>query len=299
MTDILAIVGPTAVGKTRVAAELAFQIGGEVISSDSRQVYRRLDIGSGKDLEDYFIHGTKIPYHLIDIAGLDQEYNLFEFQNDFLKAFEEIKGRNKIPVLCGGTGLYIEAVIKGYDLKPAGVNESLRGKLSEKTDVELIELLSSMKKLHNKTDIEDRDRLIRAIEIAIDDQLQPKKFPALSSTIFGLRLEREAIKSRITARLRERLNNGMIEEVEALLKEGVQPERLFTLGLEYRFISQYLLNQLNYNDMYQKLNSAIHAFAKRQMTWFRRMERSGVAIHWIDASQPLEKMVGEIVRSVF
>lgn len=296
MADLLVIIGPTAVGKTRVAVEVAHQIGGEIISADSRQVYKGLDIGSGKDLQEYSVRGKVIPYHLIDISPVEREYNLFEYQRDFLSAFRNITQKSKKPILCGGTGLYIESVVKGYRLVHAPENITLREDLEEKTDEELTTILSSYKNLHNKTDIEDRGRLIRAIEIAFYEKLNPQpEFPKLSSTVFGLRLERILIKSRITERLRSRLKNGMIEEVEELVRKGVSLDRLFKLGLEYRYVSMFLLSDLNYNDMFQKLNSSIHAFAKRQMTWFRKMEREGISIHWIDADKPIEEISAEII----
>jgi len=297
MVDFLAVIGPTAAGKTRAAVETAFRIDGEIISADSRQVYQGLDIGSGKDLQEYSVRGKDIPYHLIDISPVEEEYNLFQFQRDFLRAYHEIKRKDRTPILCGGTGLYIEAVVKGYNLVPTPENKSLREELEGKSDGELVAMLSSYKKLHNKTDIEDRSRLIRALEIAVYEKAHPEhKFPNLSTIVFGLKFERNALKSRITERLRIRLENGMIDEVQSLLDRGVSKERLFKLGLEYRYVSMYLTKELNYNDMYQKLNSAIHAFAKRQMTWFRKMERDGICIHWIDAAQPVEAIAGEIVE---
>jgi tRNA dimethylallyltransferase len=299
MPDLITILGPTATGKTKLATALAFQINGEIISADSRQVYKGLDIGTGKDLADYWIEGQQIPFHLIDIVDISYEYNLFDFQQDFLKAYNKIKSNNKMPILCGGTGLYLESVLKRYNLQKAPYNEILRDELSEKSDDVLIEILSSMRPLHNKTDTEERERLLRAIEITKFEQENPDiKFPALDSVIFGVKLDRQTIKFMITQRLQERLKNGMIEEVDLLLKKNVPPERLFKLGLEYKFVAQYLLKQLNYNDMYQKLNSAIHAFAKRQMTWFRKMEREGLTIHWINGTLNMQEKVSQIIRKL-
>jgi tRNA dimethylallyltransferase len=294
MPELITILGPTATGKTKLATCLAFQINGEIISADSRQVYKGLDIGTGKDLDDYVVEGRQIPYHLINNADVSYEYNLFDFQQDFLRAFYKLKN-DKMPILVGGTGLYLESVLKGYNLKKAPINEELRRELSKETDETLIDLLSSYRPLHNKTDIEERERLIRAIEIAKFEHEHPEvKFPAIDSIIFGVKLDRQAIKDRITLRLQERLKNGMIEEVDSLLHQGTPAQRLFKLGLEYRFIAQYLTNELNYNDMYQKLNSAIHAFAKRQMTWFRKMEREGIVINWIDGNLDIHEKIKQI-----
>ena len=296
MPDLIAILGPTASGKTRLAVRLAYENGGEIISADSRQVYRELTIGSGKDLDAYTINGKTIPRHLIDVAGVAHEYNLFEFQNDFLQAYKAIKQRGRTPVLCGGTGLYLDAVLRGYNLQKTPENPTLREELSSRSDQELIDLLKTYKNLHNKTDIEDRDRMLRAIEIADHEKRNPDiLFPGLDSLVFGLKWERSEIKRRITLRLKERLENGMLEETQRLLKKGVPKERLYQLGLEYRYTTMYLLKELNYNDMFQKLNASIHAFAKRQMTWFRKMEREGVEIHWIPADRPIEEQLSFII----
>ena len=289
MPDLITILGPTATGKTLLAAHLAHHLKGEIISADSRQVYKGLDIGTGKDLKDYEVDGNPIPYHLIDIAEVTNEYNLFQYQQDFLTAFQVIKNGNVLPILCGGTGLYLDAILKGYHLKKAPFDEELRGNLADLPDEVLVKMLSGLRRLHNITDVEDRDRLIRAIEIARFEAEHPDVvFPKLSSINFGIRFEREEIKKRITHRLKIRLQSGMLDEVQGLLKSGISSERLFKLGLEYRWVSQYLLNQVNYNDMFQKLNAAIHAFAKRQMTWFRKMEREGINIHWLDGNLLLE-----------
>ena len=296
MPDLVAILGPTASGKTKLAVRLAEETGGEIISADSRQVYRELTIGSGKDLDAYNANGKTIPCHLIDMAGVAHEYNLFEFQNDFLQAYKAIKQRGRTPVLCGGTGLYLDAVLRGYNLQKTPENPALREALSSKSDQELIDLLKTYKTLHNKTDIEDRDRMLRAIEIADHEKRNPDiLFPRLNSLVFGLKWERSEIKRRITQRLKERLENGMLKETQRLLKNGVPKERLYQLGLEYRYTTMYLLKELNYNDMFQKLNASIHAFAKRQMTWFRKMEREGVEIHWIPADRPIEEQLSFII----
>lgn len=289
---IIAILGPTATGKTRLAAALACRINGEIISADSRQVYKGLDIGTGKDLDDYKIEGKAVPYHLIDIVDVNYEYNLFDFQQDFLTAYKDIRDRGKIPILCGGTALYMDSVLKRYNLRQAPVDEELRSDLSGRQDEELISMLASYKMLHNKTDTEERERLIRAIEIAKYESQHPGiDFPEIRALVIGVHMERQAIRERITSRLKDRLNKGMVGEVQRLLDIGVPAERLFKLGLEYRYIAFYLLHKINYNDMFQKLNSSIHAFAKRQMTWYRKMEREGIKIHWIDGSLSLEEKV--------
>ena len=290
--NLLVLLGPTASGKTHLAVQAARQLDGEIISADSRQVYRGLDIGSGKDLEEY----GSTPYHLIDIADPGYEFSLFDFAQAFSRAFSEIKSRNRLPILCGGTGLYLDAVLQGYELVKVGENKVLRQEL------ELLPLSSLQKRLqslrpdqHNSTDLEDRSRLIRAIEIAVGEKLataRPLELPDLKPRVFGLRWPRELLRKRITQRLRQRLEQGMIEEVEGLHKAGVSWETLDFYGLEYRFISQYLQGQLNRNDLFQKLNSAIHQFAKRQETWFRRMERQGVVIHWLEGdADPVTEML--------
>ncbi len=280
--NLLVILGPTASGKTRLGVRLAQALGGEIISADSRQVYRGMDIGTGKDLAEY----EDIPYHLIDIVPPGYEFNLFEFQRRFLEAFAAIRERGRLPVLVGGTGMYLEAAVKGYRLVEAPENPVLRQELADLPLAALTERLQrAASRLHNTTDLLERDRLVRAIEIAeYERDHEPEPLPELKPLIFGIRWEREALRRRITARLRERLANGMIEEVERLHAEGVPWETLEFYGLEYRFIALHLKGELNLNDMFQKLNSAIHAFAKRQETWFRRMEKSGIVIHWLDGA---------------
>ena len=290
--NLLVLLGPTASGKTHLAVQAARQLDGEIISADSRQVYRGLDIGSGKDLEEY----GSTPYHLIDIVDPGYEFSLFAFSQAFRHAFREIKDRKRLPILCGGTGLYLDAILQRYELVKVGENKVLRQELEPLPLLSLQERLRSLRpEQHNTTDLEDRSRLIRAIEIAIGEDLataRPLEFPDLNPIIFGLRWPREQLRKRITQRLRQRLEQGMIEEVEGLHKAGVTWETLDFYGLEYRFVGQYLQGQLNRNDLFQKLNSAIHQFAKRQETWFRRMERQGVVIHWLEGeADPVAEML--------
>jgi len=281
---LLVILGPTASGKTKVGVQIASALDGEIISADSRQVYRGMDIGTGKDLEEY----GSVPYHLIDIVNPGYEFNVFEFQRRFLEAFTGIQSRGRIPLLVGGTGMYLDAVLRGYRLLEVPENPKLRKELAALSLENLAARLQGANpKLHNTTDLHDRERLTRAIEIAEfsgeRDQDLPL-LPELEPIVFGLRFDRRTLRQRITQRLRERLNRGMIEEVQGLLKKGVSFETLEFYGLEYRFVAQYLKGELSRNDMFQKLNSAIHQFAKRQETWFRRLERQGILIHWVDGS---------------
>ena len=284
---MIVILGPTATGKTRVAVRVAQKVRGEIISADSRQVFRRMNIGTGKDLNDYVIEDQHIPYHLIDIADPGEEYSVFHFQQDFLKAWNDIRSRGRTPILCGGTGFYIEAVLKQYRMAPVSENPELRKSLEAKTDEELIAMLASMRQLHNKTDIEDRSRLIRTIEIDTFYQQHPDMpadFPKIDYQAFGIQYSRETICRRITNRLQQRFQEGMVKEVESLLRHGVSPQRLCAYGLEYKFITQFILGELSYREMFNLLNTAIQQYAKRQMTWFHRMERQGVNIHWIDGN---------------
>ena len=300
MQKMITILGPTASGKTPVAARLAETIGGEVISADSRQVYRRMDIGTGKDLEDY----GSVKYHLIDICEPGTKYNLFEYQQDFYDAYNNIIGRGKVPILCGGTGLYIEAVLKGYKLSPVPQNQELRDSLEGKTLDELTEMLTALKaqngsNMHNTTDVDSCQRAIRAIEIETYNLEHPvplRELPSVESVIIGIQIDRELRREKITRRLKVRLDNGMIEEVRALLDEGIKADDLIYYGLEYKFVTEYLTGQLSYDEMFQRLEIAIHQFAKRQMTWFRGMERRGFKIHWIDASLPMEQKVEKILE---
>ena len=282
MFNLITILGPTAVGKTRFAAKLADKFDGEIISADSRQVYKQMNLGTGKDFEDYSINGKNIPYHLIDILEPTEEYNLFKFKQDFRTAFNEITNRNKHPLLVGGTGLYIHSILKNYQLPEANIDKN---KIKHYRQLSLKELKSKLLKikpeLHNTTDMLIKERVINAIIVAESKTILHKSPQNISSLTFGIKAERDVIKNRITARLKKRLNNGMVEEVQSLIDSGVTTERLKLFGLEYKFIAMYLSGELNYNDMFQKLNSAIHKFAKRQMTWFRKMEKEGVEIIWI------------------
>jgi len=298
---MITILGPTATGKTRLAAQVAQKVNGEIISADSRQVYRGMDIGTGKDYADYVVDGQKIPFHLVDITNPGYEYSVFEFREDFHKAYAEIISRQKQPILCGGTGLYLEAVISGYQMVKVPENKELRRKLSEKTPVELNRILSQYRVLHNVTDSTDIGRTIRAIEIKEYLKTHPEQqndFPQIETVIFGLQFDRQIIRQRITERLKNRLENGMIEEVRNLLDAGLQPAQLSFYGLEYRFLTGFVTGKISYNEMFTLLNTAIHQFAKRQMTWFRRMEKKGITIHWIDGNQTDAEKV-EFVLSVF
>ena len=298
---LITILGPTATGKTKLASHIAFHLGGEIISADSRQVFKRMNIGTGKDIEDYIVNGIKIPYHLIDIAEPGEEFSVFDFQKKFINAYQNIISKNKIPVLCGGTGLYIESVLKKYNLIEVPENKKLRIELFEKSEFELAEILSSLKSLHNTTDTINKERLIRAIEIEYFLKENPKEklnFPEFNSYVFGINYEREKVVQRITLRLKERLQTGMVEEVKSLLDEGIPANRLKSYGLEYKFITQYLLNEISYNEMFTLLDIAIHQFSKRQMTWFRRMEKTGIKINWIDGNLSLEEKVKKIIEIV-
>ncbi len=295
-TNLLTVLGPTAAGKTAFSAHLALRLDGEIISADSRQVYRGMDIGTGKDYADYFVDGRQIPVHLIDILEAGYEYNVFLFKQDFSRIFQDITDRGKLPLLCGGSGLYIESVLKNYKLLQVPPDASLRAKLETKDLSELIETLKLLGPLHNQTDTTSRKRVIRAIEIAMaQTNLSdvPVEALILKPLVFGVSLERNIRRERITRRLKQRLEEGMVEEVEVLLSNGVTPQKLDYYGLEYRYVSLYLLKKLSYDEMVKRLNSAIHQFAKRQMTYFRGMERRGTLIHWIDGTLPLEEMCTE------
>ena len=300
MQRMITILGPTASGKTPVAAHLAAEIGGEIISADSRQVYRRMDIGTGKDLADY----GKVPYHLIDICEPGTKYNLFEYQQDFFDAYQDIQRRGAVPILCGGTGLYIEAVLKGYKLSPVPQNPVLRSSLEGKSLDELTKMLVELKArngshMHNKTDVDSCQRAIRAIEIEtynLEHPMPRRELPPVESLIVGIDIDRELRRQKITRRLKARLDEGMIDEVKRLLDEGIPAEDLIYYGLEYKFVTEYLTGKSSYDEMFQRLEIAIHQFAKRQMTWFRGMERRGFKINWIDATLPMEEKVAQIIK---
>ena len=299
---MITILGPTASGKTRLATALAAEIGGEIISADSRQVYRGMDIGTGKDLDDYVVDGKKIPYHLIDICEPGTKYNLFQYQEAFFTAYKDIVYRGQTPLLCGGTGLYIEAVLKGYKLSPVPQNPALRESLEGKTLEELTKMLEELKAksgstMHNTTDVDSAQRAIRAIEIESYNLEHPtprRDLPPISSLIIGVIIDREERRRKITQRLRQRLENGMIDEIKGLLDRGIPAEDLIYYGLEYKFVTEYVIGKTSYEEMFSKLEIAIHQFAKRQMTWFRGMERRGFTIHWIDAMLPMEEKLSEI-----
>ena len=284
--NLITILGPTATGKTRLGAFLASKLNGEIISADSRQVYKFMNIGTGKDLNDYFVENIHVPNHLIDIADPSEEYNLFRFKNDFYSSFDNITQRSKLPFLVGGTGLYLSVVLQNYELHKADFPPERISELETKSDVQLREKLLKLKpKQHNITDLKDRERIITAILIQESGtNLNENMKTSISSLNIGIKPGRDEIKKRITTRLKKRLDEGMIEEVKKLLNRGITYEKLSFFGLEYKLVSQYVEGKLNYNDMYQKLNSAIHKFAKRQMTWFRKMEREGVIITWFDGS---------------
>lgn len=299
--DLITILGPTASGKTPLAAHLADKLGAEIISGDSRQIYRRMDLGTGKDLVDYVVDGRPVPYHLIDIVEPGYKYNVFEYQRDFLKAYEEITAKGKLPILCGGTGMYIESVLKGYRLLPVPENPELRAYLEGKSLEELTRILEGYKKLHNSTDVDTAKRAIRAIEIEEYYKQQPpeyREFPTLNSLIVGVDIDRELRREKITRRLKQRLEEGMVEEVRGLLAEGIPAENLIYYGLEYKFLTQYAIGELTFDEMFLQLETAIHQFAKRQMTWFRGMERRGFTIHWLDATLPMEEKIEKIANMI-
>lgn len=314
---MITILGPTASGKTSLAAALAAQIdtldasiwggstkGAEIISADSRQVYRGMDIGTGKDLEDYTVEGKLIPYHLIDICDAGTKYNLFQYQQDFYDAYLDITHRGVLPILCGGTGLYIESVLKGYHLSPVPQNPALRTSLEGKTLEELTDMLVDLKakngsNMHNRTDVDTAQRAIRAIEIEtynLEHPMPERELPAVDSLVIGVSIDRDARRDKITRRLKQRLENGMVEEIKGLLDRGIPAENLLYYGLEYKFITEYVIGKTSYEEMLRGLEIAIHQFAKRQMTWFRGMERRGFTIHWIDALQPMEQKVEQVLE---
>ena len=304
MRQMITILGPTASGKTSLAAALAAKTGAEIISADSRQVYRRMDIGTGKDLGDYVVNGVQVPYHLVDICEPGTKYNLFQYQQDFLDAYNDIVARGKPVVLCGGTGLYIEAVLKGYQLSPVPQNDELRQQLAGKTLDELTKILVDLKNqnhsnMHNRTDVDSPQRAIRAIEIEtynLKTPLADRYVPPVDSLVIGVDISREERRKCISQRLKDRLDGGMVEEVRQLVGEGIPPENLIYYGLEYRYVTEYVIGKISYDEMFSQLEIAIHQFAKRQMTWFRGMEKRGTEIHWIDASLPVDQKVALILN---
>lgn len=297
--NLVTILGPTACGKTTLAVALAGRLQTAVISADSRQVYRSMDLGTGKDLNEYMVDGREIPYHLIDIVDAGYKYNVFEYQQDFLKVYEDLRTEGKMPVLCGGTGMYLESVLRGYRLVEVPENTELRASLSDRSLDELTDILRGYKQLHNTTDVDTCKRAIRAIEIEEyyrANNVNVREFPMIKSLTIGLDVSRELRRERISRRLRERLEQGMVDEVRGILASGVAPEDLIYYGLEYKFLTMYVIGELTYDEMVSQLEIAIHQFAKRQMTYFRGMERRGVSIHWLDAELPTEEKVEQIVN---
>lgn len=299
--ELITIIGPTASGKTAFAAALAARLDTEIISGDSRQVYRSMDIGTGKDLADYVVDGKQIPYHLIDICNPGDKYNVFEYQHDFHKAFEEIRKKGKLPILCGGTGMYIESVLRGFKLLDVPQNPALRESLKGKSLAELEQILASYKVLHNKTDVDSAQRAIRAIEIEEfykTEAPDKREYAPINSLIIGVDIDRELRREKISRRLRARLDEGMVDEVRAILATGVKPEDLIYYGLEYKFLTLYIIGQLTYDEMVSQLEIAIHQFAKRQMTWFRGMERRGLHIHWLNATLPTDEKINNVLALI-
>ena len=297
--ELITILGPTASGKTVLAAALAAQLHTEIISADSRQIYRGMDIGTGKDLADYIVNGQSIPYHLIDICEPGYKYNVFQYQHDFFRVFRDIESRGKLPILCGGTGMYIEAVLKGYKLLDVPQNPTLRQSLQGKSLAELEQILASYKVLHNKTDVDSAQRAIRAIEIEEYYRTEApgrNEYEPINSLIIGVDIDRDTRRAKISQRLRARLAEGMVDEVRQLIDQGVKPDDLIYYGLEYKFVTQYVIGQLSYEEMVIQLEIAIHQFAKRQMTWFRGMERRGSTIHWVNAAWETARKIDTILE---
>ena len=296
--ELITILGPTASGKTAFATVLAHRMNSEIISADSRQLYRGMDLGTGKDLNEYIVEGEQIPYHLIDIVDAGYKYNVFEYQHDFLEAYTSIKEKGKLPILCGGTGMYLESVLKGYKLLPVPENHELRARLEGKSLEELTTMLQSYKKLHNTTDVDTPKRAIRAIEIEEyykHTPVEERTFPTINSLIIGIDIDRELRRKKITQRLTQRLDEGMLDEVRNLLKQGIAPEDLIYYGLEYKYLTLHAIGELSFQEMFNQLEIAIHQFAKRQMTWFRGMERRGFTIHWLNASLPTEEKIKKVM----
>jgi len=296
--DMVTILGPTASGKTEVAVNLALKIKGEIISADSRQIYREMNLGTGKDLEEYQVNGVDVPYHLIDIAEAGYQYNVFEYQRDFLKVYQSVKGKGTFPVMCGGSGMYLEAILKGYRLIQVPVNEKRRSELQLLSLDELTEILKRYKSINNTSDTENKKRALRAIEIEEYCLAHPEtdlSFPEIHSLIVGVKYDRDSRRKRITARLKQRLDNGMIDEVKNLIDKGLKPDDLTYYGLEYKYLTLFITGKLTYNEMFEGLNTAIHQFAKRQMTWFRKMERDGFEIKWLDGYMPVNEKTDKII----
>ena len=304
MKKMITILGPTASGKTSLAARIAADIDAEIVSADSRQVYRDMDIGTGKDLDDYLVDGHLVPYHLINIVDPGTKYNLFQYQHDFVKAYDDIRARGKNVVMCGGTGLYLESVLKRFRLAPVPENKELRQRLEGKTLQELTAMLVELKKkngsaMHNTTDVDTAQRAIRAIEIETfngEHPMESAQVPTIESLVIGLDIDREERRRKITQRLKSRLEEGMVDEIRQLLNRGIPAEDLIYYGLEYKYVTEYAIGKLSYDEMFNQLEIAIHQFAKRQMTWFRGMERRGTKIHWIDASKPTDIKIEEIKK---
>jgi tRNA dimethylallyltransferase len=296
--DLLVVTGPTASGKTSLAVALAVRLGGEIISADSRQVYRGMNLGTGKDYNDYVVVGIQVPYHLIDIVDPGYKYNVFEYQRDFINVYYDLKERGLFPVVCGGSGMYVDSITTGYKMFEVPPDADLRSVLEKKSLKELTEILSTYKRLHNKTDIDSKKRVIRAIEIEhfnTSGKEGRTQFPELKTLITGIRFDREIRRRRITDRLIQRLKAGMIDEVKHLLEKGISSETLIYYGLEYKYITLYLKGKLTYEEMVRDLETAIHQFAKRQMTWFRAMERKGITIHWLDGEMPMSEKVEKVL----
>ncbi len=298
--DLIIVTGPTATGKTKFAVDLADRLNAEIISADSRQVFRGMDLGTGKDISEYSSNGKAVPYHLIDILDAGQKYSVYQFQKDFFVAYDSITKRGKNVVLCGGTGLYVESIVKNYQMPDVPENVELRKSLENKSLEELGTILSELKTMHNSTDIDTRNRAIRAIEIATYEKDNPGKsdYPKLNTLIFGVHFERAEIRKRITERLEQRIDEGMIDETRKLIESGVSPDVLISYGLEYKYITWLLQEKISYQQFFSELNTAIHQFAKRQMTWFRRMERNNIKIHWIDGRLPSEEKVAKALEII-
>lgn len=298
---LISILGPTASGKTSVAVNLAAMIGGEIISADSRQVYKRMDIGTGKDLDEFNINGQQIPYHLMDIREPGYEYNIFEYQKDFVDAHKIISQNNNLPIMCGGSGMYIDSILRVYEMKEIQTDANLKEELSFLSDKQLIARLNSISNLHNSTDIKLRERLIRANLIASAENERKEitdYLKSIKSLNFGIMFERKLIKERITDRLNNRLDNGMLDEIESLLKSGLTKDQLMFYGLEYRFLTEHVLGETSFAEMFENLNTAIHQFAKRQMTWYRRMEKNGIRINWINGELEMEEKISLILNII-